>query len=122
MLDANEGMENRTDEMIEMMNECEIIDVQSYPFNEVDTYARGKQRIDYMLAMEIMADCVDYTNIAPYNQGVVSDHRSLLMDINVKKRQEGAQTYWQRQERNLKPVIKSQEQLNEKTRKEDGEK
>jgi GTP-binding protein EngB required for normal cell division len=87
MLDANEEVKNRTDEMIETINECEMIDVhaKSDPLNEVETYVRGKQRIDYMMATERVAECVEYTNIAPYNKGIVSDHRALAIDINSKK-------------------------------------
>ena len=112
MLDANEGMENRTDEMIEIINEGELIDVhaRSDPFNEVETYARGKQRIDYILVTERIADCVEYTNIAQYNEGIVSDRRALIMDINVKKLQEGDLTNWERKERNLNPGLKRHRQ------------
>ena len=53
---------------------------------------------------------MEYTNIAQYNEGIVSDHRALIMDINVKKLQEGDLTNWERKERNLNPGIKRHRQ------------
>lgn len=50
MIYANEGIDNRMDEMIEMINEAKLIDiyVKVDPLNEVNTYKRGMQRIDYV--------------------------------------------------------------------------
>lgn len=61
MIDANEDPENRTDERTVMINKCKLIDMhaKSNPLNEVETYIRGKQRIDYMLATERNVECVN---------------------------------------------------------------
>ena len=110
-IDANEGIENRTDEMLELINANKLIDLHARedPMSEIETYIRGRQRIDYTFATE-RAECVTYTNIAPYNEGIVSDHRALVVDIDIRRIQQGDLLRWERIERILRPGIKKQRQ------------
>lgn len=98
MIDLNEGIENRRDDMLEMMNINKLTDAHAKddPMNEVEMYIRGRQRIDYVLATERVADCIQYTNIAPFNEGVASDHRALVVDIDIRGIQEGDLQSWER--------------------------
>jgi hypothetical protein len=111
-IDANEGIENRTDEMLELINANKLIDLHAKedPMTEIETYIRGRQRIDYAFATERVAECVTYTNIAPYNEGIVSDHRALVVDIDIRRIQQGDLLRWERIERILRPGIKKQRQ------------
>ena len=104
-IDANEGIENRTDEMLEMINANKLIDLHARedPMSEIETYIRGRQRIDYAFATERVAECVTYTNIAPYNEGIVSDHRALVVDIDIRRIQQGDLLRWERIARILRP-------------------
>lgn len=51
MMDANESAEARTDEMNELIESCGLVDslLIADLYFEVETYARGKGKIDYVL-------------------------------------------------------------------------
>lgn len=48
---ANEGADSRTEELNELIHECGLIDTHLIKdsYNEVDTYARGREKIDFVL-------------------------------------------------------------------------
>lgn len=98
MIDANEGMKNRTVEIIELINECKLIDVHAK--------CDPQNGVKLCLGNRNGGIWVEYTNIAPYNEGFVMDHRALVADINTKKLRAGDLQYCERQERALKPEIK----------------
>ena len=51
LMDANEAIDSRTDEMNELIYECGLVDTHLIkdPYEEVETYARGKEKIDFVL-------------------------------------------------------------------------
>lgn len=54
MIDANESAESRTEEMLTMVHECGLVDTHliNDPFSNIETYARGKGKIDYILPQD----------------------------------------------------------------------
>lgn len=72
--------------MIDVINEGKLVSVHAKvdALNEVETYVRGSQRIDNVFAKERVAECVEYMNIAPYNEGIATDQRALVVDIHTK--------------------------------------
>ena len=62
-----------------------LVDVQSTRHGlegEVATYARGRKRIDYVLATEDLLDGFTGSSVEPFNYKIHSDHRGLYVDIN----------------------------------------
>jgi hypothetical protein len=49
-----------------------------------DTYRRGNKRwIDFMLGTPKIRECVQHRGALEYNDGIVSDHRGMFIDLNV---------------------------------------
>ena len=86
LIDANEGADSRTEEMSELIHECGLVDTHLIrdPYNEIETYARGKEKIDYIFTSTRIQQSVTYAHIAPYNETIESDHRALIVDIDYK--------------------------------------
>ena len=84
MMDANECAEKRSEEMNSLIQECGLVDycLLVDPYSEVETYARGRGKIDYTLVTPKIQMCVRYAHIAPYNEWILSDHRALIVDID----------------------------------------
>lgn len=55
-MDANEEMDSSTEEMTDLIWDCGIVDTHLFqdPYSEVETYARGREKIDYMLVRQII--------------------------------------------------------------------
>jgi ribonuclease HI len=101
MMDANESIDARTNEMNDLIQGCGLVDSHLLAdiYAEVETYARGKGKIDYVLVTPRIQQCVRYTHIAPYNEWVVSDHRALILDIDYQVLEKGDLVIWQREDR-----------------------
>ena len=67
LMDANEAINSRTDEMNELIYECGLVDTHLIkdPYEEVETYARGKEKIDFVLVAPSVQQCITYSHIAP---------------------------------------------------------
>jgi hypothetical protein len=103
MIDANESVENRTEEMNRLIYECELIDphLMSQPFAEIETYARGKTKIDFMFVTSRIFRSITYTQICPYHEIIQSDHRALILDIDLQKLEVCNLNDFSRPERNI---------------------
>lgn len=84
LIDANEGAESRTDEMTEFIYEYGLTDTYLLkdPYQDMKTYARGKEKIDFILLTLRIQQSVMYSHIAPYNKSIVLYHRTLIVDID----------------------------------------
>ena len=100
-MDANEGADSRTEEMSEMIHECGLLDTHLIkdPYTEAETYAQGKEKLDFVFVTLRIQLSVTYSHIAPYNETIVSDHRALILDIDYKSLEAGDLIFWQRPER-----------------------
>ena len=103
LIDANESIDSRTEEMNQFIHECGLVDTHLIkdPYDEVETYVRGKDKIDFALVTPRVQQCISYSHIAPYNETIISDHRALIVDIDYKLMEAGELTYWQRPERSI---------------------
>jgi hypothetical protein len=108
MIDANESSEKRTEEMNEMIQECHLIDphLMADPFGNVETYARGSKKIDFIFTTPRIYQSVTYTQICPYHELIESDHRALIIDLDPKSLELGDITYWKRPERQFSSTNK----------------
>ena len=70
MMDANECAAKRSEEMSALVQGCGLVDSHLLTdlHSEVETYARGKGKIDYILVTPRVQLCIRYTHIAPYNE------------------------------------------------------
>ena len=86
LIDANESIDSRTEEMNQFIHECGLVDTHLIkdPYDEVETYARGKEKIDFVLVTPRVQQCITYSHIAPYNETIISDHRAFIVDIDYK--------------------------------------
>ena len=103
MMDANECAAKRSEEMSALVQGCGLVDshLLADHYSEVDTYARGKGKIDYILVTPRVQLCIRYTHIAPYNEWIVSDHRALIIDIDYQTLEKGELAFFQREERSF---------------------
>lgn len=103
MIVANESYEKRTKEMNTLINECNLVDphLAANPFSSVETHARGSGKIDYIFTSPKIHQAITYTQITPYLEFIVSDHRALIIDIDNSQIEEGDITVWKRPERNF---------------------
>ena len=103
MMDANECAAKRSEEMSALVQGCGLVDSHLLAdlYSEVETYARGKGKIDYILVTPRVQLCMRYMNIAPYNEWIVSDHRALIIDIDYQTLEKGELAFFQREERSF---------------------
>jgi hypothetical protein len=70
------------------MRECGLVDLLDAPELDpdeqlMDTYRRGTNRqIDYMLGTPRVHSSVRRRGALEYNDGIISDHRGLYVDLN----------------------------------------
>ena len=87
MLDANESMDDLGD-LATWVRELDLIDVHTdrHGVEAIpETYNRGTQRIDYMFASPCLSDYITHASIRPYADFLPSDHRALIVDMNLQQ-------------------------------------
>lgn len=87
-LDANEVMGEESQGISRLMRECALVDLLDIPNLEAadqlhDTYRHGNnRRIDFMLGTQHVQTCIRRRGALEYNDGIVSDHRGLYVDLD----------------------------------------
>lgn len=101
MMDANKSLENRTDEMSTLIQECRLVNSHLLAdlYSETEMYARGKGNIDYILMTPRIQQSVTYTQITWCNKWIISSCRALVVDIDYKNFETRDLMFWQRPER-----------------------
>lgn len=103
LITAVEGINNATDEMPDLLQECGLVDTHllSDANTQLETYVRGKGKKDYCLVTKRVQQCIRYSHIVPYNETIVSDRRALIVDIDYQTLDKGDMVYWQGPERTI---------------------
>ena len=84
MGDFNETIGATTYGLTQVIEECNQTDVQAYRHgleNKQSTYARGPNRVDYILVSESILNHVVRQGCKPFNARIFSDHRGIFMDV-----------------------------------------
>jgi hypothetical protein len=88
-LDTNEVVGEDSQGISKLMSDCNLSDLHDIPGMDLDqqlqdTYRRGnKRRINFMLGTPKIRECVQCQGALEYNDGIVSDHRGMFIDLNV---------------------------------------
>jgi hypothetical protein len=101
LMGANKSAEKRSEEMSALIQECGLVDCHllSDLYTEVETYARGNAKIDFIRVTPRTQLSVKYIHICPFNKWIVSDHCALVVDIDYQVLEKGELVYWQRVDR-----------------------
>ena len=86
MGDFNETLGDSLQGLDSIINKYGLLDLLPYHHgidNEVETYARGKKRLDYALGTQELAESIIRIGITPYNFVITSDHRGIFIDFDV---------------------------------------
>jgi hypothetical protein len=87
-LDANEVLGEESQGIAKLMRECGLVDLLDAPELDpddqlMDTYRRGtNRRINYMLGTPRVHSSVRRRGALEYNDGIISDHRGLYVDLD----------------------------------------
>lgn len=102
LISENKGAESRK----ENGADCSLIDTHQLktPYEEIDTYTRGNKKIDFVLMTPTIQQSVIYVNIVQYNEFVVSDHGTLIVDIDYRVLEAGDFVFWQRPKRTFASI------------------
>ena len=57
-----------------------------------NTYIRGTQTIDYVFGTERVNEAVIQCGMPPFNEGIVTDHRALWVDLDLPRLLHGSLT------------------------------
>lgn len=85
MGDFNDHRQKHQESFSAYINDLKLTDPMSLLHNleeEVSTYARGPNRVDYMFVSEEVIPFVNACGYDPFNENVFSDHRLMFMDID----------------------------------------
>ena len=85
MGDFNETIGSTTNGLTQVLDEYNLTDVQAYRHcleNEQSTYARGPNRVDYILVSERILNHVVRQGCEPFNARIFCDHRGIFMDVS----------------------------------------
>ena len=85
MGDFNETIGSTTNGLTQVLVEYNLTDVQAYRHgleNEQSTYARGPNRVDYILVSERILNHVVRQGWEPFNARIFSDHRGIFTDVS----------------------------------------
>jgi hypothetical protein len=80
-----------------------LIDLMAYKLGTglPETYNRGTKTIDHNLGSPILAHALEHAGYLAYNDGIVTDHRGMILDFNRAKLFGALQELAQRPERTL---------------------
>lgn len=92
-MDANEGLHDRNQQLLEWIDQCGLISVHEaffdadyYDMHPVpSTYNRGTTKIDHVLCTPRLLSCIVNVAIEPSNDGIASDQRGLIVDFNTEQ-------------------------------------
>ena len=85
MMDANESLAE-LGPLTSWVRDLDLQDVHATLHgieSEPETYIRGSHRIDYVFVSPNLVDYVQHASIRPYAEFVNSDHRALIVDIEL---------------------------------------
>jgi hypothetical protein len=88
-LDANEALGEESQGIAKLMRECNLVDLHDIPEMEPeqqlqDTYRQGDKRwIDFMLGTPWIQTCVQRQGALEYNDGIVSDHCGMYVNLDA---------------------------------------
>ena len=84
MIDANTTTNDR--QLLRIMNSAQLYDVLSakHGLHSPPTYVRGTKTIDYILGTKRVVEAVRKCGIRPFNSDLISDHRALWLDLDIK--------------------------------------
>ncbi len=85
--DFNEVLGADSAGIARMAREYNLIDVmhQTHALPDPATYARGRTRIDYVLASPAVFNSVNECGYEPFNEHFLSDHRGYFVDFDIHK-------------------------------------
>jgi len=87
-LDANEVLGEESGGISKLARDCRLYDLLDLPDVAADeqlrdTYRRGSnRRIDYMFGSQRAKDSIRRCGALAYNDGIISDHRGLFLDLD----------------------------------------
>jgi len=87
-LDANEVLGEESGGISKLVRDCRLYDLLDLPDVAADeqlrdTYRRGSnRRIDYMFGSQRAKDSIRRRGALAYNDGIISDHRGLFLDLD----------------------------------------
>ena len=85
--DFNESIGINTNGMTEVLTSCHLADIQAFRHGletEESTYARGPNRVDYILASNRLLEFVLRQGCEPFNARIFSDHRGIFVDFSYR--------------------------------------
>ena len=85
--DFNEALGSDHQGMAKIFRELHLVDIMSamHGVQEVSTYARGKERLDYAGGTARVAEACENGGYDPFNLRFYSDHRGFFLDFNTER-------------------------------------
>jgi hypothetical protein len=87
MMDANKAMGKDKRGVSTITSKCNLIDAHTAKHHEAATtatYARGTQKIDYILISPELLPLIQRSVMLPFYHGIHTDHQGLYIDIDDK--------------------------------------
>jgi hypothetical protein len=87
LMDANDTLQMPNSQLTSWAVKLNLSDVHTTLHGTVDepaTYSRGSSRIDYILSTEGILNYITEAGILPLHELVLSDHRALFIDVNMR--------------------------------------
>lgn len=96
-----------SDKTNQMAITCTLIDphVVNNHFNATSTFARGRERIDYISLGLRIKQCITYAHMAPFQEGIISYLMVLVIFLGIRKLPRGNVISCKRKERETSPKI-----------------
>ena len=85
-IDANESMSKCNSKIRRLANACNLLDVHSHLHpddNDVPSFIRGSEKIDFCLASPNILDCITRSGILVIDDAYMSDHRAMFLDLDI---------------------------------------
>ena len=71
------------DSIVNTFNLLELLPYHHGMDGELETFARGSKRLDYVFGTQKLAESIVRIGLTPYNFVASSDHRGLFIDFDV---------------------------------------
>ncbi len=83
--DFNEVLGSQSNGISKFARDYDLMDIMhaSHRLPDLDTYARGRDRLDYVLASPTVYQSVTACGYDPFNERFFSDHRGYFVDLNI---------------------------------------
>ena len=88
LIDANDTLQNPNSKLTKWTKDTNLMDIHLELHGTEDeppTYARGSNRIDYILVTQKISNYITSAGIMPMHEYTTSDHRALFIDIDLKR-------------------------------------